>query len=303
MPFGIPQEPTPDFDSQSLLHRLLIFIHSLDHLMHINAVQAELIIVHWDDQEVHPSHANNRSSLLDLVPWQDLQLNMGIIRVIQVTPNMTRLAPPCLSSLFPTKKKIPAQAGSLSCFQLVAKNVGARRSQGKLLVLLNLDSLLSPRLGSLFATPEFWIEDVFYRAPRVNLKATLSLEPPAGLWGSLAEKIYGEALTQLDWEPYGGVGFASTVALQGPIVPRSLKQIIALSDINSGDFLLMSKKRFLRLGGYPEIGNVLCVCVCVILLPTHHPWILSSYSHTTHVYSHTASCVCVCVCGLTGGGG
>ncbi len=43
--FGVPKNPSPDFDAKSLVHRLTVFVLCLNTVMETHDVSAELIIV------------------------------------------------------------------------------------------------------------------------------------------------------------------------------------------------------------------------------------------------------------------
>ncbi len=253
--FGVPRAAAKDFDADSLSRRLVVFLRCLDLVLRSNnntdhPISAELLIIQWAPRANH--------SLLNLIDWQSLALpSLAFVRVIEVPEEQASLAPPCLSSLHPRTLAKPGP----TCFEFVAKNVGARRTQGKFLVLFNIDDILTPQLGSLFGQyPYFWKENVFYRAVRTNLKQYLPADHPS------TEELYQMALDQLAWK-----SDERPNTLNGPILAKSLFQIFDLSDFFAGDFLLMSREDFFKVGGYPELGSLLvaaktylsCVCVCV----------------------------------------
>ncbi len=231
--FGVPEHPQHHFDAESLTQRLTVFARCLDFAMRSHNVSAELVVVEWA-----PKEAN--ASLLQFVDWQKLGLHwLTMVRIIQVPPETTKLAPPCRTRLQPP---IDAPPGP-TCFEFVAKNVGARRANGKFLVLFNIDDILTPQLGALFAKPDFFQERVFYRATRASLKSSLPAEHPS------SKELYKMALSQHEWTPATDPG-----AITGPITPTGLRHIVSMSDLYSGDFLLLSKEDFFDVGGYPEIG-------------------------------------------------
>ncbi len=230
VPFGVPEYPPQDFDANSMARRLTVMAICLDQVMREHEISAELVIVEWV-----PTEDTHR--LLKLISWESLGLKwLTMVRIIQVLPETTKLAPACRSSLFPVALAPPGP----TCFEFVAKNVGARRAHGKFLVLLNIDDILTPQLGSLFSKKrDFFREKVFYRAARQHIR---SYTPFQG--------IYQLILRESGWTP--GEDPAS-VSL--PAAPSSLREIIKKSDPHTGDFLLLSKKEFFEVGGFPEIGK------------------------------------------------
>ncbi len=234
--FGVPKVPPPDFDSESMAHRLTIFATCLDFIMGANNASAELVIVQWAPTV--------NDTLTKLINWEQLALrSLEMVRIIQVPQEQTHLAPPCISSLHPYRLADPE--GPV-CLEFVAKNVGARRALGQFLVLFNIDDLLTPQLGSLFSDPHFWGTNIFWRAMRNNLPETL----PLHLHG---EELYNRALGMLGWGPGGDL----QNSIRGPLFAESLWQINAMSDYFSGDFLLIGSKDYFRIGGYPELGKSL----------------------------------------------
>ncbi len=249
--FGVPKVPTPDFDPKAMAHRLTVFARSLDFVMGANNVSAELVIIQWAPTV--------NDSLIGLIHWEQLELqSLAMVRIIGVPEEMTKLTPPCVSSLNPYEL---AQEGPV-CLEFVTKNVGARRSLGQFLVLLNIDDILTPQLGSLFSTPSFWQSNVYWRASRLNLPEKVPLDLQSG------EELYNRALGMLNWTS----NRHDPDSIKGPIVARSLGEINGRSDLYSGDFLLMRSEDFVRMGGYPELGKsnlssvwacLNCVCLCL----------------------------------------
>ncbi len=233
--FGVPKVPTPDFDSLSMAHRLTVFASCLDFIMGANNASAELVIVQWAPPTVN-------DSLIGLINWKELGLpSLDMVRIIEVPEESTKLAPPCVISLNPFKL---ADDGGLVCLEFVAKNVGARRSLGQFLVLLNIDDILTPQLGSLFSAPHFWQNNTYWRAVRLNLPHKIPLDTLSG------QELHNRALAMLSWTSGNNAD-----PVRGPIVARSLGEIYDLADWSAGDFLLIRSDDFCRMGGYPELGK------------------------------------------------
>ncbi len=227
--------PTVDFDPQSMTHRLTVFARSLDLVMAANNASAELVVVQWAPTV--------NDTVVRLIDWKQLALqSLKMVRLIEVPEEFTNLAPPCISSLYPY---ILADEGPV-CFEFVLKNIGGRRALGQFLVLLNIDDILTPQLGSLFRKPDFWQTNVYWRAVRTDLPTKLTLDVQSG------EELYNKALESINWKPG-----EDPSSIRGPIMASSLNEINALSDWFSGDFLLMTSEDFLKIGGYPEIGESL----------------------------------------------
>ncbi len=157
---------------------------------------------------------------------------------------VAKKAPPCLESL---KKKQLAQEGVV-CFEFIAKNVGVRRSLGEFLVLLNIDDILTPQLGALFADPSFWKSNTYWRAKRIQVPEIVPLDSKNG------QEVYQSALKLVKWEKGSRPG-----AITAPFWPKSISEISKASDSNAGDFMLIRSDDFHRVGGYPELGNNLNV--------------------------------------------
>ncbi len=227
--------PTEDFDPQSMAHRLTVFARSLDLVMGANNASAELVVVQWAPTV--------NDTVVRLIDWKQLALqSLKMVRLIEVPEEFASLAPPCISSLNPY---ILADEGPV-CFEFVLKNIGGRRALGQFLVLLNIDDILTPQLGSLFSKPDFWQTNVYWRAVRADLPEKLPLDVESG------EELYNKALELMNWKPG-----EDPSSIRGPIMAGSLDQINALSDWFSGDFLLMTSEDFLKIGGYPELGEPL----------------------------------------------
>ncbi len=211
--FGVPEVATPDFDAESMSHRLKVFVRSLDFMMGTNNVSAELIIVQWV--------ADPSNNLLKLIDWEELGIkSLAMVRIIEVTPEAAKLAPPCLSTLKPRRL---APKGPM-CMEFVAKNVGGRRAQGEYIVLLNIDDLLTPSLAGLLATPDFWGENTYWRAVRKNIRDKLQLESADSMYKKAVQLIRKKKKPE------------NENPILGPILANTLLEIQDLSDKPSGDF-------------------------------------------------------------------
>ncbi len=127
------------------------------------------------------------------------------------------------------------------CFEFIAKNVGARRAWGRFLVFFNVDNVFSLQLGSLFGQPDFWKDDHFYRAQRRSLWHPMNDNPDP-------QHVFAQLHAQTAWDP--NVKDNSIESAK----PKSIEEVIRLSDQFGGDFLAMSRDRFFEFGGYPEVG-------------------------------------------------
>ncbi len=231
--FGVPKIPSADFDTESLVHRLTVFVLCLDTVMATHDVSAELIIVQW-------MPAPNES-LTNLVNWEQLNLKSLVVRIIEVPEEVAKRAPPCLESL---KMKQLAKEGVV-CFEFVAKNAGVRRSFGEFLVLLNTDDIMTPQLGELFANSSFWKGNTYWRAKRIQVPEVVPLGSKSG------QEVYRSALELVEWKKG-----SRPDAITPPFLPKSIGEIGRASDYNAGDFMLIRSDDFYRIGSYPELGTV-----------------------------------------------
>jgi hypothetical protein len=112
----------------SLLARMQVFVDALIGQCKRHSLSAELILVEWNPPP-------NRPLLTDALRWPD---NFG----------------PCRARIIEVPSSLHARyshAGNLPLYQMIAKNVGIRRSQGQFVLATNIDILLNDELVSFIA--------------------------------------------------------------------------------------------------------------------------------------------------------
>ncbi len=119
--------------------------------------------------------------------------------------------------------------------------MGARRASGRFLVFFNVDNMFSLELGSLLGKPDFWKDDHYYRSQR------------KWLWGPLIDSpdpktLYDLLHRRTVWRPK-----VNPMSIESA-KPKSIDEVIGMSDIFGGDFLALPREKFFEFGGYPEIG-------------------------------------------------
>ncbi len=229
------------------LYRTQIFIDSFLEQCERHQLRAELILVEWNPP-------GNRAPLAEVIRWE-LQNPWVNCRVITV----------------PYERHVLIRfARVMPLFQMIAKNVGIRRARGEFILATNIDILFSNELMALVARKAFR-PDRFYRCDRFDVDPALPRDVPLdeklrfawdhlvgrnhrqGLPDVLAPQIEGAPLHvtlraalasgHFEWETERGL---SALTAKASIPPVGLH-------LNAcGDFTLMHRDAWAKIGGYPE---------------------------------------------------
>jgi tetratricopeptide (TPR) repeat protein/2-polyprenyl-3-methyl-5-hydroxy-6-metoxy-1,4-benzoquinol methylase/predicted O-methyltransferase YrrM len=203
------------------LHRMQVFTKAIIHQCRKFKLDAELVFVEWNP----PADKPRLHDVLDLPD----DLGPLTVRFIEV--------PPEVHSGIGNSDKFPL-------FQMIAKNVGIRRTRGRFVLATNIDILFSNELMEFLASRQLE-EDCFYRIDRHDVGAC-----------RIPEDLDVEA--QLDFCR------GHLIRIQGLYGTKPVSEIgsdhftyttadTKLHENACGDFTLMSREAWHRLRAYPEL--------------------------------------------------
>ena len=227
-----------------LLPRTQKHLETLIELANRYRLSAEIVIVEWNPR---PDHAPFRESLR----WPD---NLGYVslRFLEVPAEIHRTLP---------------NADRMPIFEYIAKNAGLRRARGRFLLATNPDLFYSPALVRWLARTPL-APGRFYRVDRWDL----SDEIPSDLtlagrlrfcrkhvaqrhafFGSYAPCQPDQGrLLQAEYDSY----LPETTCPKPPTIASDARLILPADGLHrnaAGDFLLMERRSWLELRGYPEL--------------------------------------------------
>jgi hypothetical protein len=255
-----------------MLQRMQLFVNGLHEQCQIHNLKAELILVEWNP----PS---DRPPLVEAICWP---LNKGhlSIRIITVPSKIHHL------------KKY---SDKMALFQMIAKNVGIRRSMGEFILATNVDILFSSKLINFLASQKLQ-NDRMYRIDRydveMNVTLDMSIENILKYCRSHPIRIAKRNGTVNLVTGSRHMIFSPLRYLPMKFIPNVFKKALKnslgifpkfsnlLDEDNrlhterlrlhtnaSGDFTLMHRDAFFALGGYAEfemfsfhIDSLLCYC-------------------------------------------
>ena len=211
------------------LHRMQTSVNSLLTLCDKESLNTELIIVEWNP----PSDTPRLAEVLSLPKTPE-------VRFIEV-PNEIH-------------KKLP-NSEKISIFEYIAKNVGVRRARGEYVLVTNPDIIFSTELIRYLALKTLSPE-CFYRIDRHDVEEVVPLDKSieeqlefcAENWVKVCT-IRGDMKRTRHLLDYRSVR-AIIGWLRNGVVNYSLSGIHTNA---SGDFLLMHRKHWHKLHGYPEL--------------------------------------------------
>lgn len=200
----------------SPLSRTQTFLNSLADQCRRHSLNAELVFVEWNPPEDRPRLCHvlrepDRSSFLD-------------VRFIEVPAEIHREL---------------ANHDKLGLFQMIAKNVGIRRSRGEFVLATNIDLLFSEELIAFLARRELR-EDSFYVAERHDLGV---YDIPPGLYGQELMDFARRNVVRINYQ-------LQTLPVDQP--PPADRDGY-LNTNACGDFTLMSREAWGLFGGYAEL--------------------------------------------------
>ena len=223
-----------------LLARMQHFVDGLTDQCARHRLDAELVLVEWNPPEDKPRLAE----ALNWPQHEDGRLNVRIIEV-----------PKALHERFRHAQQLPL-------FQMIAKNVGIRRSRAEFILATNIDILFSEELMAFLARRELRAGRM-YRVDRCDIDPAPPRDRPVserlrwaaehairrhGAYDSLDLRT-GEVF-KVAWRPTWRVRLLEW--LQGiravPIVTR-----LPLHLNGCGDFTLLNRDHWMALRGYAEL--------------------------------------------------
>lgn len=165
-------------------------------------------------------------------------------------------------------------ADKLSFFQMIAKNVGIRRSRGQFILATNIDILFSDELMQFIAKQQL-DGDKLYRVDRYDIKSGLNQDASLNdsqeyAWANpvrtlrrfqpekLVRHLYGEEIFKkicLPEPEYRGRNESVEILEEGglwQIRPDRAADISYLHTNACGDFTLLSREAWYTIRGYPE---------------------------------------------------
>ena len=225
-----------------LLRRMQIFVDGLLAQCHRHGLDAELVLVEWNPPADRPRLAAALRWPADVGPER--------VRIIEVPSERHRQL---------------RHADALPLFQMIAKNVGIRRSRGRFVLATNVDILFSDELMRFLAAREL-DPGRMYRIDRHDVMA--EVPSPASLDEQLAYcrthllRVHTRA-GSLRLRPDGQRAPAPPRRPRPARVWRALRQALrkrrpgpgpAPLHLNGcGDFTLLSREKWQELRGYPEL--------------------------------------------------
>lgn len=227
-----------------ILQRTLLFVKGLLYQTRRYKIKSELILVEWNPPADKPL-------LKEMLPQPEVEDYLSIRYVV---------VPAKLHAKYQHADKIPL-------FQMIAKNVGIRRSRGRFILCTNVDLLFSDRLMQELAGDRLQA-GVFYRCNRADVPQSIPYDQTipellaycsqhilqrlgkhiyisrASEW-AYAVLIYTVGLV-LPWWREPGLGQQRTA--------RQIKmKLIQLDTDACGDFTLMSREDWIDIEGYVEL--------------------------------------------------
>lgn len=216
------------------IRRVQIFVNGLAAQCERYHLYAELIIVEWNPPSEKPRIA-------DVIQWPKNCHMLGI-RIIEV--------PHKIHSMFSHADKLPL-------FQMIAKNVGIRRSTGQFVLATNIDVLFSDKLVS-FLADQCLKKGKIYRIDRIDVDSGVpedgSIEEQLAYCRNHILRINKRLYTQNVHEKWDLISFFKDyVILFFHKTYRTIRYREPYLHLNaSGDFTLLSKEDWVCLRGNPE---------------------------------------------------
>lgn len=231
-----------------LLQRMQVFIDALIEQCARHRLSAELVLVEWNPPSGVPG-------LAEALAWPE-ECEWCPVRVVQV--------PPSIHGRFKYSDQLPL-------FQMIAKNVGIRRSRAPYVCCTNVDILFNHELMTYLAAKRLREREI-YRVDRYDVPATV----PVGV-GIDAQLAYCAGNVRVINRRFGSVdvqsGESQGVDLPPPKLPGIRKLVPAFAKENllyrgvrrrasrraqphtnaAGDFTLLHRRIWDVLKGYPEL--------------------------------------------------
>lgn len=225
-----------------MLKRMQMFVKGLIYQTNKHRLKCELIFVEWNPPI-------DKANLRTVLPSSSEQDYLSIRYILVPNQMHSRIA---------FSDRIPL-------FQMIAKNVGIRRAKADFVCCTNIDLLFSDSLFEELKRHRLE-EGLFYRANRCDVPKTIydvqNVEDQLSFCKKNILKRSGKHFQYTNFSDTTGL-FFKYKAFQWLLPALSkLKSLYATStedkfdalDFDAcGDFTLMSKKDWIRIGGYPEL--------------------------------------------------
>jgi hypothetical protein len=218
------------------LDRMQLFINSLMSHGKRYQLKAELVMVEWNPPPDKPR-------LFEALEWPE-ERGAIQVRVIEV--------PPKIHARFQYADQLPL-------YQMIAKNVGIRRSRGDFILATNIDILFSDALAQFLAT-ECLNRHKMYRIDRYDISIELPLKQPLQMrdCDNNIIRIHTKEGTRNQLTGHYHQVFPSLTALKWfreKLQDWRLISVRSRSRLHTnacGDFILMAKDHWFKLKAYPE---------------------------------------------------
>jgi glycosyltransferase involved in cell wall biosynthesis len=245
------------------LQRMQVFTNALIAQCDRHKLRAELIVVEWNPMP-------ERQPLYEVLSWPE-KSEYCSVRFIEVPPEIHNSY---------------KYSENLGLYQMIAKNVGIRRSRADFIVATNIDILFSDDLIKFMASGKMR-ERVSYRVDRYDIPEDVPVDAP------VEEQLeYCRQNLIRNNERDGTRNF-----MTGKYFPTYVGLYTDSTRLHfnaCGDFTLMSKNDWYRLRGYPEFDMYSAHIDSIMLLMTYHDGIqqeiLPDTMQTYHI-EHSSSMI------------
>jgi len=229
------------------LRRMQLFVSSLLQQLTRHNLDSELIIVEWNPPL-------DRPRLVDVLKWPSKPGSCAV-RIIEVPAEIHRR--------FDHSEKLPL-------FQMIAKNVGIRRAQGRFVLATNIDILFSDEMMRFLASDQL-VDRCFYRVDRYDVPSDIPDDVSIDEQLKYCWQNVLRINRRNDTRVLGNGGFnLRRLVKDARSSLREIRRIIRgeeqpLHTNACGDFTLMAREHWFAVRGYAEfelysfwIDSLLC---------------------------------------------
>lgn len=213
------------------LERMQLFVRGLLELARRHRLRLELIVVEWNPDP-------RRTGLAQALDWPAAP--PASVRIVTVSS--------ALHERLEHADRIPL-------FQMIGKNVGIRRARGEFVLATNVDLLFSSELVEWLASRRLE-EKRLYRIDRTDVPARIEGDTIDGQLAFCAVNVLRVHRRDGTFPPGASASLGSEMRRRGEhvraLVGRRASYNSAFANA-AGDFTLMSRERWIRLHGYPEL--------------------------------------------------
>jgi hypothetical protein len=236
----------------NLLKRMQLFVDSLYTQCNRYQLKTELIIVEWNP-------LSDRQGLKEALIWpQDREYI--VTRIITVLPE--------IHNQFKYADKLPV-------FQMIGKNVGISRAKGDFILATNIDILFSDELMR-YLSKKLLIDGCHYRVDRIDVDTCVMSEYTKDSLLSCCRKHmlrlnkkYGTYRYRNKWDSLSVLLKHHKDRVSRLKAEKDYGYPLTHSNA-CGDFALMAKSDWMKLGGYPELEMYSFHIDSIILVAGHY---------------------------------